>query len=179
MKAGLLVDGVDHVERALDFLAFVQLGIDPDGEELGAQVASLDLVEVEVAGAGVLREVEVLVDEAAGGVGVGVDDERRVVDGARAGGGAVRRDRFGWRLFGRGIGILGNSERREEQDSDEQARQTHEGDLAPIRTKGSGLIVNEGETAGLALEITVARALKVQGPDAALSAKRGGSANSG
>ena len=92
MAAGLLVHRVDHVERALDLLPLVNLGIDPDGPELRAQVAGLDLVEVHVALAGVLREIEVLVDEAAGRVGMGVDDEGGVVDGLPASGCAFVRD---------------------------------------------------------------------------------------
>ena len=75
MAARLLVHGVDHVERALDLLPLVNLGIDPDGPELGAEVAGLDLVEVHVAFAGVLREVEVLVHKTAGRVGMGIDDK--------------------------------------------------------------------------------------------------------
>ena len=47
----------------LDFVPLVRLRLNPDGEELRAQVASLDLVEVEIAGAGVLREIEILVHE--------------------------------------------------------------------------------------------------------------------
>ncbi len=98
MQTGLLVHRVDHVERALDFLALELLGIDPDGEELGAKVAGLDLVEVHVAVAGVLREVEVLVHKAAGRVGVGVDDEGGVVDGLPASGDAIGRNGDGLRL---------------------------------------------------------------------------------
>ncbi len=82
MTLSLLVDRVDHVERALGLVALVALRLNPDGEELRAQIAGLDLVEVEVACAGILREIEVLVDEAAWRVGVGVDDDGRVVGGA-------------------------------------------------------------------------------------------------
>ena len=86
MQPRLLVDRVDHVERALDLLPLVKLGIDPDRPELRAQVAGLDLGEVHVALAGVLREIEVLVDEAARRVGMGVDDQRGIVDGVPTGG---------------------------------------------------------------------------------------------
>ncbi len=84
----LLVHGVNHVERALDLLPLEGPGVHPNGEELRAQVAGFDLVEVQVTGAGVLREIEVFVHEAAWRVGVGVNDERRVVDGARTFAGA-------------------------------------------------------------------------------------------
>jgi len=61
-------------------VTFVRAGLDPDGEELRAQVAGLDLAEVQIAGAGVLREIEVLVDKAARRVGMRVDDDGLVVN---------------------------------------------------------------------------------------------------
>ena len=47
-------------------MTLVPLGRDPDGEELRAKIAGLDLVEIQIAGAGVLREIEVLVDSRPG-----------------------------------------------------------------------------------------------------------------
>src|SRR5215469_18725569 len=98
MTARLLINGIDHVERALDFLALEGLGIHPNGEELRAEVAGLDLVEVHVALAGVLQEIEILVYEAAGSVGVGVDYKGRVVDGLPACRNALRASRHAVRL---------------------------------------------------------------------------------
>ncbi len=80
MASRLLVDGVNHVESALGLVAFVRLGLDPDGEELRPQIAGLDLIEVHVAFAGVLREVEVLVHETPRRVGVSVNDEGGVMN---------------------------------------------------------------------------------------------------
>ena len=80
MPARLLIHRIDHIERALGLVTFVRAGLDPDGEELRAQVAGLDLAEVQVAGAGVLREIEVLVDKAARRVGMRVDDDGGVVN---------------------------------------------------------------------------------------------------
>jgi hypothetical protein len=62
-------------------VAFVALRLNPDGEELRAQVAGLDLAEIQIAGARVLRQIEVLVDKTARRVRVGVDDDGRIVNG--------------------------------------------------------------------------------------------------
>ncbi len=118
MAARLLVDRVDHVERALGFVAFIRLRLDPDGKEFRAQIAGLDLVEIHVAGAGVLREIEILVDETAGRVGVSVDDDGRIVDGSPA----LVRGSFGLRrrrLCRRGD--LGHHQSGEQQSGSKHA----------------------------------------------------------
>ena len=85
-----------------------------------------------------MREIEILVNKAAGGVGVGVDDERRIVDGARARRNTIGRNRagFGCRFLRRGlrrsssrVGVLGSRESREEQGKNKNLRTAwHEGD---------------------------------------------------
>jgi hypothetical protein len=75
MFGDLLLDGVDQLQGAAGVLALVEGGLDPDGEELGAQVALVDGVEVEVAAVERVGEVEVLIEKALRGVGVGVDDD--------------------------------------------------------------------------------------------------------
>jgi hypothetical protein len=50
MAGRLLVDGIDQVERVAGEVALVRFRIDPDGKELGAEIAGLGLVEADVAG---------------------------------------------------------------------------------------------------------------------------------
>jgi hypothetical protein len=56
-------------------LALVIRGLDPDGEEFGAQIPLVYGVEVQIATPQGLSEVEVLIDKALRGVGVAVNDE--------------------------------------------------------------------------------------------------------
>ncbi len=84
MALGLLVDGVNEREGAMRELAF-ELGLDPDGKEFGAEVAVADLVEVNVAATGVGGDVEVFVEEALRRVGVSVNHDGGIVDGAGVG----------------------------------------------------------------------------------------------
>ena len=97
MQSRLLVNRVNHVKRALGLVALVGFRLDPDGEELSSEIPGFDLVEIQIASAGVLREIEILIDEAAGGVGMGVNHKRRIVDGTRAMFDAVARNRYGLR----------------------------------------------------------------------------------
>jgi len=76
----LLLDGVDQLQGAAGVLALVLDGFDPDGEELRAQVAFVDGVEIEIAAVERIGEVKVLIDKALRGVGVGVDDDGGVMD---------------------------------------------------------------------------------------------------
>ena len=68
--------------------ALIGFGVDPDGEKFGAQISAAGFVEADVAGVfGIGRtDVEAFVEEALRGVGVGVDDDGRIVNlaGARA-----------------------------------------------------------------------------------------------
>ncbi len=82
MAANLLVDGIDEIEGAGEEVAGVLGGFDPDGEELGGEVSPAGCREGDHAGAEVRGgEVPTIVEETLGGVGVGVDDERGLVDG--------------------------------------------------------------------------------------------------
>jgi hypothetical protein len=56
-------------------VALVESGLDPDGEELGAEVAFADGGQIKVAAAEGVGEVKVFIHKALRGVGVGVDDE--------------------------------------------------------------------------------------------------------
>ena len=79
--ANLLESAIDEFEGAAGGgVGRVLIGVDPDGEELGVEVAFLCGVVVEHAAVERVGEVPVLVDEALGGVGVGVDDNRAGVD---------------------------------------------------------------------------------------------------
>ena len=60
---------------AAGVVALVRLGLDPDGEELGAEVAFAGGFEVEVAAVERVGEVVALIDDALGRVGVGVNDD--------------------------------------------------------------------------------------------------------
>ena len=86
MFGGLLQDGVDEVEGAAGVVAFVEFGLDPDGEEFRAEVALLRGGEVEIAAVEGLGEVVMVVEHALRGVGVGVDDDGGVMHGGRIGG---------------------------------------------------------------------------------------------
>ena len=82
--ADLFEGGVDEFEGAAGGgVGGVLAGVDPDGEELGVEVALLCGVVVEHAAVERVGEVPVLVDEALRGVGVGVDDDGGVVDCVR------------------------------------------------------------------------------------------------
>ena len=84
--ANLLESAVDEFEGAAGGgVGGVLAGVDPDGEELGVEVALLCGVVVEHAAVERVGEVPVLVDEALGGVGVGVDDDGGVMGGERIG----------------------------------------------------------------------------------------------
>ncbi len=80
MLRGLLVDGVDQFQRAFGILALVEIGLDPDGEELRAEIALFGGVEVHLATVEGHGEVVVFVDEALRRVGVGVDDDGLLMD---------------------------------------------------------------------------------------------------
>ena len=81
MVADLFEGAVDEFKGAEGgAVAGVLVGVDPDGEELGVEVALLRAVVVEHAAFERVGEVPVLIDEALGGVGVGVDDDGGLVD---------------------------------------------------------------------------------------------------
>jgi hypothetical protein len=74
--AELFVDAVDELQGAEDVAAAPLVGLDPDGEELGGEVAGARGRQIEHAGSERAGEVPALVDEALRGVGVAVDDQR-------------------------------------------------------------------------------------------------------
>ena len=49
MTRGLLIHGVNQIERVLCKMALIGFGIYPDGEELCPEIAALSFVEAEVA----------------------------------------------------------------------------------------------------------------------------------
>jgi len=59
----------------------VLVGVDPDGEELCAEIALLCAVVVEHAAVEGIGETPVLIDEALGSVGVGINDDGGVMNG--------------------------------------------------------------------------------------------------
>src|SRR4051794_14575847 len=84
MSERLLVDRVDHIERAFR-VAGSDPRINPDGKELGSEIALLNLTKIKVStGDGsVGSEIETFIHEAPRSVSVSVDDERGVVNSAR------------------------------------------------------------------------------------------------
>src|SRR5271170_2930781 len=118
MFGGLLVDGVDELERSLGVVSFVEIGFDPDGEELRAQVALLGGVEIDLAAVEWAGEIVVFVDEALWCVGVGVNDDGLVVN---LGGGEFGV-RYGWGhggSFRRGLRIEKRSCGQEEESRED------------------------------------------------------------
>ena len=87
MLGRLLVDRIDQIERVPGVAALIGLGLDPDREELRAEISALRLVEADVAEVvGIGRsDVEAFIEKTLRCIGVGVDDQRGVVDGARLG----------------------------------------------------------------------------------------------
>ncbi len=86
MMADLFEGGIDEFEGAAGgCVGGVLVGVDPDGEELGVEVALLCGVVVEHAAVEGVGEAPVLVDEALWGVGVSIDDDGGVVDGCGIG----------------------------------------------------------------------------------------------
>jgi len=84
--ADLFEGAVDEFEGAAGGgVGGVLAGVDPDGEELRVEIALLCRVVVEHAAVERVGEVPVLVDEALGRVGVGVDDDSAGVDLSRVG----------------------------------------------------------------------------------------------
>ena len=105
-------------------MSVVGFGFDPDGKEFRAQVAGAGLVEADVPdvfGIGV-ADVEVLVQKALRRVGVSIDDDRGVVDGARP-----RRD---W-LRGQGC-----RQQQEERKTEEYSWRLRMRDKGFIRSRG-------------------------------------------
>ena len=87
MACRLLVNRIDHVERGLGEMSAGSFRIGPDGKEFRAQVAGAGFVQADVAdvlGVGV-ADIEVLVKKALRRVGVRINDDGGVVNGARPG----------------------------------------------------------------------------------------------
>ena len=92
MAGRLLVDRIDEIERVAGEVALVGFRFDPDGKELGAEIAGLGLVEADVAGVfGIGRsDVVVFVEKALRSIGMRVDDDGGVVDLAGLGADRLR-----------------------------------------------------------------------------------------
>src|SRR5579872_1183361 len=80
MPGRLLPDRIDELQGAVREPAFIWDRIDPYGEELRAQVAFSGRLEIEIACAQRIAEVEVLVDEALRGIGMGVNNDRGLLN---------------------------------------------------------------------------------------------------
>jgi hypothetical protein len=82
MPGGLLVNGIDEIERVTCEVALVGFRLDLDGEELGAEISGFRLLEADVAMVvGVGRsDVVALVEKTLRSVGMGVDDDGRVLN---------------------------------------------------------------------------------------------------
>src|SRR5438132_12651457 len=95
MTGGLLVDRINQIERVLGEVALVSCRLDPDGKELGAQVAGAGFIETDVAVVVGIdgTDVVVFVEERLRRVSVRVYPDGRIVDGVGAGanGGGLRR----------------------------------------------------------------------------------------
>ena len=76
----LLLDGVNQDQRPARELTLVGTGIDPDGEELGAEVSLLRGFKIPVAAVERIGKVVVLVDKTLRRVGVGVDHDGGAFD---------------------------------------------------------------------------------------------------
>jgi hypothetical protein len=99
MPRRLLIDRVDQIECMSGEVALVGLRFHPDGEELRAEIAAAGLIEADMPNVfGIGRShVEAFVEKALGRVGMGVDNEGGIVNGASLG-----ADRF--IRWGRGLG---------------------------------------------------------------------------
>ena len=88
MPRRLLVDRIDQIERVLREVALIGLRVDPDGEELRAQIAAPGFVEADVADVfGIGRaDVEAFVEKALRRIGMGVDDDGGVCEEHAPGG---------------------------------------------------------------------------------------------
>ena len=115
----LLLDGVNEFEGSAGVLAFIEGGLDPDGEELGAEVAFARGFEVEVATVEWAGEVEALIEESLRGVGVGINHQGRPLNAC--GGFGLRSG-----LVHRGYrGLSGEQNRKREKHDDGQRVGTH------------------------------------------------------
>src|SRR5580692_2645376 len=81
MLRRLLIDSIDQLKSPFGIVAFVQLRLDPDGEELRAEVAFLRRIEIQLAAIERAGKIEILVDQALRGISVRVDDDGGVVYG--------------------------------------------------------------------------------------------------
>ena len=111
MPRCLLVHGIDQIERVPREVSLIRLRIDPDRKEFRAQISAPRFVEADVSS--ILRigrsNVEAFVEKSLRRVGVGVDDDGGIVNGAR-----LRANRF----IGRGT--LREREGTEEQGSEQE-----------------------------------------------------------
>src|SRR5438477_7085914 len=84
MPCGLLVDGIDHVEGGLGKMSAGCPGIGPDGKELATEIAGTRLIETDVADVfGIaVADIKILVQKTSRRVGMGIHNNRRVVNGA-------------------------------------------------------------------------------------------------
>ena len=78
---GLLLHRVDQFQRFLGVMALVQGWLNPYGKELRAQVSLARRLQVKIPAIQRLAQVEVLVKEALGRVGMRVDHDGRAVYG--------------------------------------------------------------------------------------------------
>ncbi len=90
MLGGLLVDGVDQFKRALGVVAFVEVGLDPNGKELRAEVALFGGLKVEMATVERVGEIIVFVEKALRSVGVRVNHEGGAMDSLGVGHGFMK-----------------------------------------------------------------------------------------
>src|SRR5579872_5545221 len=99
----LLVDRVDEIECVFGETPLIDLRVYPDREEFGSQVSALRLVEADMAVVIWIRrtDIEIFIEKALWRIGVRVDDEGRIVDGAGfgahnyVGGGLSEQHRYG------------------------------------------------------------------------------------
>lgn len=81
MLCQLRMDGVEELAGALGGLAWEAARVGPDGEELRGEMALPGCFKIEVAAGERAGQVVVVVEEALGRVGMGIDDEGGAVQG--------------------------------------------------------------------------------------------------
>src|SRR5581483_11483685 len=84
MMGSLFVDRVNQVECSPREVSLIGIRIDPNGEEFGPKISGAGFVEAQIAGVvGIaVSEIEVLVDKTLRRIGVGIHDNRRIMNGA-------------------------------------------------------------------------------------------------
>src|SRR5579862_385474 len=84
----LLVNRIDEIQGVLSEVALVSFRIDPDGKKFSSKIAAADFVEADVSDVVWIggADIEILVEKPLRRVGVSIDDDGGVLNGAGFGG---------------------------------------------------------------------------------------------